>query len=384
MSSSTLKKRPKPKHNSSSSSSASKSPLNSIIESPQSLFPSKGEFLRLIAVLAIASSVALSCNFFVTFFGSTSKPFCDSNLDNTDSFSDSCEPCPSNGECYQGKMECNHGYRRHGKLCIEDGDINETAKKLSKWLEAGLCEAYAQVLCYGTGTVWVQEHNIWNDLDGHELMQDVGLDNPTYVYTKRRAMEKIVKSLETRTNFHGIREFKCPDSLAEHYKPFTCRICELISKHALIIVPVCAGIIGCAMFFWKVHQKRYLSARVEELYHQVCDMLEENALRSNSINGGGESWVVASWLRDHLLLPRERKDPQLWKKVEELIQDDSRVDRYPKLVKGESKVVWEWQVEGSLSSSRRRKKGEGVKLKPDGDITTNLNQLDHRMEAGAL
>ena len=30
-------------------------------------------------------------------------------------------------------------------------------------------------------------------------------------------------------------------------------------------------------------------------------------------------------------------------KVEELVQEDSRVDRYPKLVKGESKVVWEWQ-----------------------------------------
>ena len=29
--------------------------------------------------------------------------------------------------------------------------------------------------------------------------------------------------------------------------------------------------------------------------------------------------------------------------VEELVQEDSRVDRYPKLVKGESKVVWEWQ-----------------------------------------
>lgn len=42
---------------------------------------------------------------------------------------DSCEPCPSNGECYQGKLECIHGYRRHGKLCVEDQDINETAKK---------------------------------------------------------------------------------------------------------------------------------------------------------------------------------------------------------------------------------------------------------------
>ncbi|XVF13550.1 hypothetical protein REPUB_Repub08aG0217100 [Reevesia pubescens] len=168
---------------------------------------------------------------------------------------------------------------------------------LSKSLEVQLCEGYAQVLCYGTGTVWVREHDIWNDLDAHELMQNVGPNNTKYVYTKRRDVR------------------------------------ELISKHALIIAPVCAGLIGCAMLFWKVLQKMYLSARVEELYHQVCDMLEDNALRSKSINGGDESWVVASWLRDHLLLPRERKDPQLWRKVEELVQEDSRVDRSPSLLR---------------------------------------------------
>ncbi|KAE8724142.1 hypothetical protein F3Y22_tig00010865pilonHSYRG00025 [Hibiscus syriacus] len=112
-------------------------------------------------------------------------------------------------------------------------------------------------------------------------------------------------------------------------------------------------------------------------------MLEENASRSKSVVGGGEPWVVASWLRDHLLLPRERKDPQLWKKVEELVQDDSRVDRYPKLVKGESKVVWEWQVEGSLSSAGKRKK-EGVEVKSDEGINTNVNQSGQRSEAGAL
>ncbi|PPD73759.1 hypothetical protein GOBAR_DD29310 [Gossypium barbadense] len=80
---STPKKRPKSKHNSYSKNSS----LNSILEPPQSLFPSKGEFLHLITVLAIASAVALSCNYFLTFFTSTSKPFCDSNLDPIDSFS---------------------------------------------------------------------------------------------------------------------------------------------------------------------------------------------------------------------------------------------------------------------------------------------------------
>nr|KJB21041.1 hypothetical protein B456_003G180000 [Gossypium raimondii] len=292
----------------------------------------------------------------------------------------SCEPCPSNGECYEGNLECIYGYRRHGKLCIEDRDIDETAKKLSESVEAGLCEAYAQVLCYGTGTVWVRENDIWNDLDRHNLMQNVGSDHTTYVYMKRRAMETIAKLLETRTNLHGLQEFKCPDALAEHYKPLTCRFRELVSKHSLIIMSICAGLIGCAVLFLKVRQRMYISARAEELYNQVCEMLEENALRSKNVDGEGESWVVASWLRDHLLLPRERKDPQLWKKVEELVQDDSRVDRYPKLVKGESKVVWEWQVEGSLSSSGRRKKGEGIELKSNESINTNINQSSRTLK----
>ncbi|KAK2365863.1 Man1-Src1p-carboxy-terminal domain protein [Trifolium repens] len=52
-----------------------------------------------------------------------------------------------------------------------------------------------------------------------------------------------------------------------------------------------------------------------EMSKRVCEILEENALTSKSVNGECEPWVVASRLRDHLLLPRERKDPLLWKKV---------------------------------------------------------------------
>lgn len=43
---------------------------------------------------------------------------------------DFCEPCPSHGVCYEGKLECDSGYRKQGRSCREDGDINETAMKL--------------------------------------------------------------------------------------------------------------------------------------------------------------------------------------------------------------------------------------------------------------
>lgn len=71
--------------------------------------------------------------------------------------------------------------------------------------------------------------------------------------------------------------------------------------------------------------------------------------------------MVTSWLRDHLLVPQERKNAFLWKKVEELILEDSRIDQYPKVIKGESKVVYEWQASGSLSAKIKKVQGARVK-----------------------
>jgi hypothetical protein len=116
------------------------------------------------------------------------------------------------------------------------------------------------------------------------------------------------------------------------------------------------------------------------LIHKVCDFLEENAVASNSAETSNcEPWVIASWLRDYLLLPRERRDPLLWTKVEELIKEDSRIDRYEKLLKGEKKVVWEWQVEGSLSLSKLKKQRETQKkVRKSIDSSTSLQEYYNR------
>ncbi|KAF3449488.1 hypothetical protein FNV43_RR10216 [Rhamnella rubrinervis] len=386
MSSSTPKKRPKHKTNSHARSSspppASDSSLNSILEPPHSLFPSKDDFLRLIAVLAIATFVTVGCNFLATSLRNRQpKPFCDSGVESPDSLSDACESCPSNGQCYEGNLKCDRGYRKYGKLCMEDGDVNEIAKKLSEWVKFHICEENAQYLCDGTGRIWVKEDDIWNDLDGHKLMEHVGSDNAINTFIKEKTMEIIGKVLQSRKNPQGFKEIKCPDMLAEHYKPFSCRIYQLISNNSMLIFPVCALAVMCTLLLWKFRQRQYFSTRVDELYQQVCDILEENALMSKRGNGESESWVVASRLRDHLLSPKERKNPVLWKQVEELVQDDSRVDRYPKLVKGESKVVWEWQVEGSLSSGRKRKKDDASKLKSCEAMEANSDKHLRRLKA---
>lgn len=46
------------------------------------------------------------------------------------SLADLCEPCPDNGYCSNGQLVCLHGYKKLGRKCIEDGEINQTAKRL--------------------------------------------------------------------------------------------------------------------------------------------------------------------------------------------------------------------------------------------------------------
>nr|XP_043639795.1 uncharacterized protein LOC122610906 [Erigeron canadensis] len=343
-----LKKRiPKnPKNNSNKHSSSPSSFLQTLssIEPPPNLFPS--EFFKLIAVVSIAVSVAIGCNYAVNYFIRPPNPFCDNDIEFDYHNSDVCDPCPNHGICSEGKMECMSGYRRHGRLCLEDGYFNELVKNLAKRAEVRACESYSQYLCNGIGEVWIQGNALWDNIDN---------DNANYLYAKQKAMEIVGSSLETRDTSIGIKELKCPDSLVVHYKPLSCCIRLWLMEHALSLVPFCALLVGFGLLLQRVRRRHYLSVRAEELYEQVCDMLEETALASGNVNGEGEPWIVASWLRDHILTPKERRDPMLWKKVEELVQEDSRLDRYPKILKGEPKVVWEWQVEGALRSSGKKK-----------------------------
>ena len=49
----------------------------------------------------------------------------------------------------------------------------------------------------------VREDDIWKELDGHDLLKNVGLDDGTFLYTKQRATDAVSRLLETRTDPHG-------------------------------------------------------------------------------------------------------------------------------------------------------------------------------------
>ncbi|XP_047338418.1 uncharacterized protein LOC124942053 isoform X2 [Impatiens glandulifera] len=361
------------KHKKPISSSSSWSKF--LTEPPPDFFPSKSELLRLAAVITIATTVLITCNFISNILNRQPKPFCDNIADSDTISHESCDPCPTNGECKEGKLECLNGYRRNGRICIEDGDLSQTTRKFSELLERHVCGSYAQNLCEGTGEIWFQKDELLNNLD-----DSIVVDSQTSTFAKQRAFETIASTFETRTSVHGTRELKCPDLLVEQYKPISCHIRNWFIEHAPILMLLATLLVGSMVLLLKVRRKYYQSTRAEQLYNQVCEILEEKAVTSRGLNGNEEPWVVASRLRDHLLLPKERKDGLLWKKVVELIQEDSRLDQYPKLVKGDSKEVWEWQVEGTLRSSGKKNKVEESKLRSSEILSTPSNQQNWRLK----
>ncbi|CAL9080062.1 unnamed protein product [Musa textilis] len=333
-------------------------------EPSATLFPSKNELLKLFAVIAIAASVTAACNYAVCFFNRQAKSFCDSSKVAYDTDTDLCEPCPSHGWCSNGKLECFHGYKKQGRKCVEDGTINQTAKKLSELLEQHVCNAYGQVLCNEPGKIWFQEADVREIIEEHMPKKNIVSENDTSMFVKRKVMEIVESILETRVTWNGSKEFKCPDLLAELCKPLQCRVSQWIYKHVGIMVAILCLVCDCISIaicqFGIVPSicgcvfSQILKAD-ESLAGVVCEILQDNAMRIRCGNREGEPWVVASWLRDQLLRPRERKHAMLWKKVEEMILEDSRIDQYPKLIKGESKVVFEWQVDGPLTSMLKNK-----------------------------
>nr|GMD79434.1 inner nuclear membrane protein [Ipomoea batatas] len=344
--------------------SAPKSHSSSLEPSPGFFPTSRAEFLRLVAVISIAASIAFTCNYIVDVINQQPKPFCNSNSEFDDSLSDSCEPCPSNGVCSEGKLECALGYWKLGDLCIEDSKVNEAAKELYKYVEAHVCEEYAQHFCGGTGVIWVSDGVLWLDFKGLDIITNKPFVNAFILSRQCRWVEVGWAFLENITEQFIIKELKCPELLAENHIPLSCRVQQWIVEHALVLLSASALLVGCVIILLKVRRRHYLSVRAEELYNKVCDVLEEKALIARDSNSEGEPWVIASLLRDYLLSPKERKDLLLWKKVEELVREDSRLELYPKVVKGEPKVVWEWQVEDFLSSSGKKKaRGENTPLK---------------------
>ncbi|KAG6492975.1 hypothetical protein ZIOFF_047947 [Zingiber officinale] len=380
-------------------------PLQFIGREPSTaIFPSKADLLRLFAVVAIAASVAAACNYAVYLLNRQDKPFCDSIEGILYSTQVSVSLALTMDGAPVGVWSVFMVIRsRAGNALKMESSIRLLRKLYAleyielcfamqlDLLEEHVCKAYGQVLCKLPGKIWFQEAEIKDIIEEHVTRSSIGLKADTSKFIKDTMMEAVESVLEAKAINNRSKEYKCPDMLAEFHKPLHCRINQWIYKHAGIllaifvlvcqirIVSVSDGLledVDEGVVAWKYR------ARSESL-QQVCEILQENAMRAMSGENKGERWVVASWLRDQLLLPRERKHTILWKKVEELIMEDSRIDQYPKLIKGESKVVLEWQVDGPLTSMLKEKESASKAKTFSGNKGSYQNEEEKKYKVAA-
>ncbi|CAM6019433.1 unnamed protein product [Sphagnum balticum] len=301
----------------------------------------KEQLGQILAILVVATLVYYSTSVTIQWLQEASKPFCDDKDSPQVMVSGDCIPCPENGQCRNGRLQCLPGFRRHGRSCVPDKEVDRNAQELASFLQTKVCQISGRSLCDGLGTTWVMEDELW------DMAADInmGMDESTLSLVREKAVDLVQATLLIRTNpLHGSREFMCPIELAQRYKPFVCRIKEAIRAHLLVLFSLGSMAVLVASFVHRYLRRKRLLARAEQLYLQVCEVLGERSMGSSD----EAKWVVASRLRDHLLLPSERKLKTLWKEVELMVQEDSRIDQYQMMVKGETRIVWEWQVEGAL------------------------------------
>ncbi|KAL2636218.1 hypothetical protein R1flu_007697 [Riccia fluitans] len=312
------------------------------------------QVFQLLAIAVVAGVVATTGFKAVEWAKEQLKPFCDSASKIVDA--DNCIPCPPNGFCQDGRLECLAGFKRVGKICAPDEEIDRTARKLATAIKHHVCGAAARSACDGgTKSVWLPEGEVLENLKNEGLDEYLGSDETFYLVWEKTASLAREDDILIQHDIQGKREFHCPREVATAYKPFDCQIKEFLWENAFTMLLLSPVIVLVGSFAARCMRGRKLHARTEELYAEVCEALEEKALEEKGRNGG-ESWVVVSRLRDHLLSSKERKNVTLWKKVERMVQEDSRIDQYQKKVKGELKIVWEWQVEGAIRTPGSRKK----------------------------
>eukprot|EP00252_Welwitschia_mirabilis_P001728 TRINITY_DN11656_c0_g1_i2.p1 TRINITY_DN11656_c0_g1~~TRINITY_DN11656_c0_g1_i2.p1 ORF type:complete len:405 (-),score=83.85 TRINITY_DN11656_c0_g1_i2:68-1282(-) len=301
--------------------------------------PSRDQVIQFVGILVVAVLAGTSFSRAMKWSSNYFKPFCDTYAP-SQHLSDSCLPCPENGICKEGSLQCHVGFKRSGRYCTEDTEIEKKSLKLAKWFEEFACGSYAQSFCNGAGKHWLHDKDFRTELEKQHLELLLNINAAELALVEEKAMERIRRVFERETLFNGSEKFKCPDVLAARYKSCGCRLREWIRVHYIA-------------FLTATVVKRRFIKRAEQLYQQVCEVLEEKATMERLKGDKGEPWVISSLIRDYLLLPTERKNMALWKQIEQFIREDTRIDQYPKLIRGETRNVLEWQVEGSLHPRKR-------------------------------
>jgi hypothetical protein len=97
----------------------------------------------------------------------------------------------------------------------------------------------------------------------------VGLSQDGAKVAKIKVLDSARAFFEKTFSSDGVEEFKCPDLVAELYRPLTCQIRQWISRNIMSVTAF--GVLFSALLWilWTIYKRQALSKRAEQIYAQV-------------------------------------------------------------------------------------------------------------------
>ncbi|GAQ87803.1 hypothetical protein KFL_003780090 [Klebsormidium nitens] len=287
----------------------------------------------LVLLLALGMVVALAISYLQAALRPI--PFCDTGASPVGS---QCIPCPEHGHCESGHLTCAVGYEKVGRHCVKDKRVEARVQKLAGKVKRFACQQRGLALCGYNASEAVTRASVMGMLGEGQTVDQRTAD--IFSLAVQRAGEELLMAAE-----NGVPVLVCPDDLARQYKPLSCLAREAAQRNWKPLALLLLSILG-ALYFWRRRrQQQALVKAAETLYEKICAELEDAAQRP----GGAPKWKIATHFRDSLLKPRERGGA-LWKEVDRLAREDTRVLVRQQMVQGESFTVWEWREAGALLS----------------------------------
>ncbi|KAM0854384.1 hypothetical protein ACQ4PT_050461 [Festuca glaucescens] len=168
---------------------------------------------------------------------------------------DSCEPCPENGRCVDGKLECVRGFKKYGNRCVEDGLLTRTANKIAELLQRRVCDEHAQALCGQPGKISFKQLDISNMADELLSNDPAHLTADGIQVVKDRVLQSAHGFFETTSTDDEAEAFKCPDLVAELHRPLDCQVRQWIARNVVFVATF--SILRCSGFYGAFTRDRH-------------------------------------------------------------------------------------------------------------------------------
>jgi hypothetical protein len=274
-----------------------------------------------------------------------------------------CQPCPVQGTCIGGHLQCNPGYRRVNNRCPEDQEVSLYAEHLASRAGAILRELAGRAECgekVPTQLTYVELRDALAPREQKFSQTATGQNTNSYHRRRIRSRDRYDEAkfmpafskaivLLHGSDSYGVVQSTDGYRATQAQLPFSCATRRLVLRNWRF---VCC-FLGLATIWIYFSIRRRIQVAERQRMTSICDtarqfLLEQSTAYRDEL--ASNPFIIDTQLRDEIV-GHSRHAIQLWKEAEKLLARDTRVQKTgPVTVDGHPCYHWEWRGRASLGA----------------------------------